>query len=88
MRIWVVDTSPLIFLAKLDRLDLLRQGADRIFAPPAVLREIDEYPDAAREKIEGIKESWLSTRAVADRRLVDVLKADLDAGESVPGRSG
>ena len=25
---WVVDTSPLVFLAKLDRLDLLRRSAD------------------------------------------------------------
>lgn len=34
MRLWVVDTSPLIFLAKLDRLDLLKRGADQIVVPP------------------------------------------------------
>lgn len=82
MRLWVVDTSPLIFLAKLDRLDLLKRGADQIVAPPAVLREIDEYPDSASERIEEAKRSWLSVRAVEDRRLVDVLMADLDVGES------
>jgi len=82
MRLWVVDTSPLIFLAKLDRLDLLKRGAEQVVAPPAVFREIDEYPDAASEKIEDAKKSWLSIRAVEDRRLVDVLMADLDAGES------
>ena len=82
MRLWVVDTSPLIFLAKLDRLDLLKRGADQIVVPPAVLREIDEYPDAASEKIEDAKGAWLGVRAVADRRLVDVVMADLDAGES------
>jgi hypothetical protein len=26
MSLWVVDTSPLIFLAKLDRLNLLEKG--------------------------------------------------------------
>ncbi|MEA2562380.1 MAG: uncharacterized protein QOH06_3884 [Acidobacteriota bacterium] len=82
MRLWVVDTSPLIFLAKLDRLDLLRRGAEQVVAPPAVFHEINEYPDFAREKIEDAKKSWLSVRAVEDRRLVDVLMADLDAGES------
>jgi hypothetical protein len=29
MSLWVVDTSPLIFLAKLDGLDLLEKGAER-----------------------------------------------------------
>jgi predicted nucleic acid-binding protein len=82
MRLWVVDTSPLIFLAKLDRLDLLRRSADQIVAPPAVFREIDEYPDSASKQIEDAKTSWLSIRAVEDRRLVDVLMADLDAGEA------
>jgi predicted nucleic acid-binding protein len=46
MRIWVVDTSPLIFLAKLNRLDLLKK-AGRVLVPMAVLREIQEYPDEA-----------------------------------------
>ena len=27
---WVVDTSPLVFLAKLDRLELLRKGVDEV----------------------------------------------------------
>lgn len=43
---WVVDSSPLIFLAKLDRLDLLREGADEILAPPAVLQEVRSHPDS------------------------------------------
>jgi predicted nucleic acid-binding protein len=42
MTLWIVDTSPLIFLAKLNRLDLLKRGADQIVAPPAVFREIGE----------------------------------------------
>lgn len=82
MRLWVIDTSPLIFLAKLDRLDLLKRGADQVVAPPAVLREIREYPDAANQRIEDASRSWLSIRDVEDRRVVEVLMADLDAGES------
>lgn len=82
MRLWIVDTSPLIFLAKLDRLELLNRYADQVLAPPAVLREIGEYHDAANQKIEDARRSWLGVRAVEDRRVVDVLRADLDAGES------
>ncbi|HET9225315.1 MAG TPA: DUF3368 domain-containing protein [Thermoanaerobaculia bacterium] len=82
MRLWVVDTSPLIFLAKLDRLDILSRSADQIVAPPAVLQEIEEYPDAASERIDDATKTWLSVKPVTDRRLVDVLMADLDAGES------
>jgi predicted nucleic acid-binding protein len=42
---WVVDTSPLIFLAKLGRLDLLRRAADTVCTPQAVLNEIQAKPD-------------------------------------------
>lgn len=33
----ITNTAPLIFLAKLDRLELLRQGAETVYVPPAVL---------------------------------------------------
>jgi len=81
MRLWVVDASPLIFLSKLDRLDLLQRSADQVVAPPAVLREISEHRDKASAKIQDAQRS-LGVREVEDRRLVHVLMADLDAGES------
>ncbi len=37
-RIRIVNTAPLIFLAKLNRLDLLRLESDQIIVPPAVER--------------------------------------------------
>jgi hypothetical protein len=49
---WVVDTSPLIFLAKLSRLDLLRKSADEVLVPAAVIEEVRAYPDEASRKIE------------------------------------
>ncbi|HEX7183193.1 MAG TPA: DUF3368 domain-containing protein, partial [Thermoanaerobaculia bacterium] len=82
MRLWVVDTSPLIFLAKLDRLDLLRKSADRIVAPEAVFREAQERGDEASAMIEAIQASWLEVRAVSDGQVLEVLAADLDAGEA------
>ncbi len=80
MTLWVVDTSPLIFLSKLNRLDLL-QGAERILVPTAVLREIQEYPDEVAAEVEKAQRSWLQVQAVQDRGVVEVM-ADLDAGEA------
>lgn len=54
MSLWVVDTAPLIFLAKLGQLDLLRNGADEVITVPAVVREVDGQVayDAALHSIE------------------------------------
>lgn len=82
MKLWVSDTSPLLFLAKLDRLDLLRQAGAEITVPNAVLLEIQQRPDEARRKLEDARRSWLKTRTVTDRDLVEVLLADLDEGEA------
>jgi predicted nucleic acid-binding protein len=82
MSIWIIDTSPLIFLAKLNRLDLLPQGAAEILAPPAVLREISERQDEAARQVEEVLRDWLQTRAVEDRLLSTVLQSDLGEGEA------
>jgi uncharacterized protein len=79
---WVVDTSPLIFLAKLDRLDLLRKSADELLVPAAVVEEIRAYPDDASRRIEEALGSWLQEEKVEPRRIVEVLLADLDLGEA------
>jgi len=79
---WVVDTSPLIFLAKLDRLDLLRRSADEVLIPAAVIQEVRAYPDEASRKIEDALGSWLREEKVEGRQVVDILLADLDFGEA------
>jgi predicted nucleic acid-binding protein len=79
---WVVDTSPLIFLAKLNRLDLLRRSADELLVPTAVMEEVRAYPDDASRKIEDALASWLREEKVKGRQVVDVLLADLDFGEA------
>jgi predicted nucleic acid-binding protein len=79
---WVVDTSPLIFLAKLGRLELLRDGADAVCAPRAVLAEVRAQPDEATLAIERASQTWLSVRQVSNRSAVEILLADLDLGEA------
>ncbi|MFC1976256.1 DUF3368 domain-containing protein [Chloroflexota bacterium] len=82
MTIWVVDASPLIFLSKLDRLDLLRKGADTVYVPQAVLDEIQAKPDEATIAVEQAGRSWLSILQVDNRSTVEILLADLDLGEA------
>ncbi len=55
MSCWVVNASPLIYLAKLDRLDLLQRGADEVLVPPTVLRELSVKPDASSGKIDAAR---------------------------------
>jgi predicted nucleic acid-binding protein len=79
---WVVDTSPLIFLAKLGCLDLLKTSADIVCAPQAVLEEILVKPDDATQTIGRASQSWLSVRQVENRQAVEILLADLGPGEA------
>lgn len=82
MSLWVTDSSPLIFLAKLNRLDLLRQEAEEVLAPPAVFMEIAGQDDEAAFRIEEARRTWLQVRPVKDLRLSAVLKRELGDGEA------
>ena len=82
MSSWVVNASPLIYLALLDRLDLVQQGAGEILVPPTVLQELRVKSDIAASKIEAATRSWLRCVAPRDRKIVEVVALDLDAGEA------
>ena len=79
---WVVNTSPLVFLAHLDRLDLLWRGADEILLPPAVLREVHAWDDEATSKIDAARRTWLQVGPPPDQGALDLLRLDLDDGEA------
>jgi len=82
MSLWVTDSSPLIFLAKLDRLDLLRKEAEVVLAPPAVLEEIAGQDDEAKRSIQEAQQTWLDVRPVQDVRRLTVLRRELGDGEA------
>jgi predicted nucleic acid-binding protein len=82
MSSWVVDTSSLIFLAHLDRLDLLQRSADLILIPPAVLQEVRAKSDVQTSRIEAAHRTWLRLEAPKDQRVLELLLLDLDAGEA------
>jgi len=82
MSSWVVDASPLIFLAKLDRLDYLSRSADSIVTPPAVLAEIQGQRDSAASRILEAEKTWLEVEEPRETNPVRILKAEMGLGES------
>jgi len=78
----VSNSSPLIHLAKIGKLELLRQYHERIVIPDAVFRECvsegGDRPEAALIR----NAEWIVVKSVIDRNLVKLLESALDAGES------
>lgn len=78
----VSNTSPILNLACIGRLDLLCALYRQIIIPPAVFHE----PAVADADAPGIAEvrsaDWIGQRAVTNQPLVAALRLDLDAGEA------
>ncbi len=80
----VSNTSPVLNLALIERLDLLQDQFGAVFIPPAVraeLRPESRSADAALIR-RALADGWLQVVEVEDTNLVRILQADLDVGES------
>ena len=75
----VADSSVLINLCKISRLDLLKHF--QVLIPEAVLREVVEE-GKGREGVEEVKKAGFEVRKISDLKLYNLLRAYLDAGES------
>lgn len=80
----VSNTSPVLNLAIIGQLVLLREQFGEVRIPPAVLRELRPEEDlpgssAVREAREA---GWLRVEEVKDQPLVQMLRRDLDEGEA------
>lgn len=80
MRIAIVDASPLLFLARLNRLELLKICADKVYIPNAVLEEIDKKQDEATGSIRDILSTWLIECTIVNQDFRNLLFG-LGAGE-------
>lgn len=78
--IWIVNASPIIVLAKIDKRDLLSTSGRIVMVPEAVAREILQAPaqDAARRALES---GW-GSQPVPVTPEPEVLEWGLGAGES------
>jgi predicted nucleic acid-binding protein len=78
----VCDASTLIALARIGRLDILKQVGVRVTIPTAVYEEI-VVKGAGKPGADEVREaSWIETREVADRSVVAKLRTALNTGES------
>ena len=82
MSLLVADAGPLIFLAKLERLNLLQITGDEVCIPSAVMAEIRVKNDEACSKIMSASKTWLQVKEVKNKEAVQLLLADLDLGEA------
>ena len=78
----VSNTSPLINLASIDHLDLLRRIFSRILIPAAVWQEavIDGEGQPGAKEI--CQAGWIERLTVTNRQLVHSLGQELDPGEA------
>lgn len=80
----VSNTSPVLNLAIIGRLVLLRERFGELWIPAAVLRElrVEEGLPGSSAVREARGAGWLRVDEARDQPLVQVLRRDLDAGEA------
>jgi uncharacterized protein (DUF433 family) len=69
MSLCLANTSPLVFLCNLGRLELLRHNRE-VCIPPTVAEEIAEKPDTATQAVQAACETWMQVRNVKDQTSV------------------
>lgn len=79
----VSNTTPLIGLASIERLNLLHQLFGNIYIPITVKNELEiEEDETNRIKIDLLKHEWIKAVFVKDQLAVEVLLDELDKGEA------
>ena len=81
----VTNTSPLIYLAILNRFQFLRELFDEASLPEVVYHEVavrESVQPGVAETRAAVEEGWLQQIAVRDRAAVDSLLGELHLGEA------
>lgn len=78
----VSNSSPLISMARIGKLDLLRQLYGEVFIPEAVWHEV-VVKGAGEPGADEVKAAtWIKMQSVTNKTLVHALQQELDAGEA------
>jgi predicted nucleic acid-binding protein len=78
----VVDASPLIALARIERLELLREMFGGVVVPAAVWHEVVAAGSDKAGARQVATVAWIRRRDVVDQSAVAALRRDLGAGEA------
>lgn len=76
------DSTPLIHLAKIDRLELLREFFGEIIIPEAVYRECVLEGGNSEDALAIKNAKWIKVEKISDEKLKRALMFELDEGES------
>jgi uncharacterized protein len=82
MSIWVVNTSPIVFLGNPGWLELLHHEGREVDIPRAVAEEIAEKPDAGAQAIQAACTTWMQVRIATDQTAMTLVQAALHKGEA------
>jgi predicted nucleic acid-binding protein len=80
----VSNTSTILNLAIIEKLDTLRGQFEEVWIPPAVLNELrvdTDFPGAAQIR-RALGEKWLRVEELSNIQVSQVLKRELDQGEA------
>lgn len=80
----VSDTSPILNLAVMGHLDLLRRQFGDVVLPPAVLEELKvdaDYPGTVEIR-QALEEGWLRMVELQNDQMTRALRRELDDGEA------
>lgn len=78
----VSNTSPLIHLAKIGRLDLLKHLFNETIVPEAVYRESVVEGGNRKDAVKISEAEWIKVQKIKDDKLKRALMIDLDEGEA------
>ncbi|MBN1886733.1 MAG: DUF3368 domain-containing protein [Thermoflexales bacterium] len=78
----VSDATPLIALAKIGQINLLRSLFGKVYVPQAVYDEVVTHASHRPGADEVRQADWIEVCGPGDRTKVDYLQIDLDTGEA------
>lgn len=81
MRKIIVNSTPLIALAKVNKLEILKGMYEHIIIPEAVYREVTEKDDVAAQRIEAARE-WIEVRKLI--KMFNLVNIGERAGSGIP----
>lgn len=81
MRKIIVNSTPLIALAKANKLEILKGMYEHIIIPEAVYREVTEKDDVAAQRIEAARE-WIEVRKLI--KMFNLVNIGERAGSGIP----
>ena len=80
MRRVIVNSTPLIALSNIGKLEILRELYKEIYIPQAVYNEVTEKNDKASQSIKTAL-NWIHVESIQDTGMYILYKAKLHAGE-------